>query len=245
MLGKALAVGAFLLLVVVVVLDWLALAHTGPLTLDEVAFSPEALVDLIRGWGTWGVAGSVGLMVLHSFVPFPAECLAIANGMVFGFLWGTVITWSGAMLGAWLAFGLARALGRPFVDRMVPARHLARIDTWSGRHGWSALLAARLMPVIAFNLINYAAGLVRVSWWTFTWTTALGILPLTLLMVLLGERMAELPAWAWGALILGAVLVWLGLHRWRRRTATALPGPRDSLAGDRTSRGDLSDSGTS
>ena len=40
------------------------------------------------------------LMVLHSFVPFPAEFVAMANGMLYGPIWGTVITWSGAMLGA-------------------------------------------------------------------------------------------------------------------------------------------------
>jgi len=215
-LGRTLAVGALLLLFGAVLLGWLALLEAGPLTLEELSFTPEAFVELIRGWGAWGVAGSIGLMVLHSFVPFPAECLAIANGMVFGFVHGTLITWSGAMLGAWLAFGLARALGRPFVSRTVPARHLARIDGWTGDHGWSALLAARLVPVIAFNLINYAAGLVAVRWWTFTWTTALGILPLTLLMVLLGERMTAMPAWAWLLTAAVALVVWLVLRRLKR-----------------------------
>lgn len=215
LLGRTLAAGALLLLGFVL-LGWFALLGTGPLTLEELSFTPEAFVELIRGWGAWGMAGSVGLMVLHSFVPFPAECLAIANGMVFGFVHGTLITWSGAMLGAWLAFGLARALGRPFVSRAVPAHHLARIDDWSGTHGWSALLAARLVPVIAFNLINYAAGLVTVRWWTFTWTTALGILPLTLLMVLLGERMTAMPAWAWLLTAAVALVVWLVLRRLKR-----------------------------
>ncbi len=218
-LGKVLAIGAGVLLLAVVLLDWLALLEWGPLKLSEIAFTPAALVDLLRGLGGWAVAGSLGLMVLHSFVPFPAEYLAVANGMVFGFVWGSVITWSGAMLGAWLAFGLARALGRPYVMRIVPTRHWQRIDTWTGDHGWSALLAARLMPVIAFNLINYAAGLVRVSWWTFTWTTALGILPLTLLMVLLGERMTTMPPWAWVALALVAVGVWWLLRRFHRSGA--------------------------
>jgi uncharacterized membrane protein YdjX (TVP38/TMEM64 family) len=163
MLGKGLAIGVAVLMFVLVLLDWLALLDWWPIDLDRVSLAPEAFVELIRGWGAWGVAGSLGLMVLHSFVPFPAECLALANGMVFGLFWGTLITWTGAMLGAWLAFGVARVLGRPFVSRVVPARHWERIDAWSGDHGWSALLAARLVPVIAFNLINYAAGLVRVS----------------------------------------------------------------------------------
>ena len=83
--------------------------------------SASAVEELILSWGTWGVAGSIMLMVLHSFVPFPAEMVAIANGMLYGPVWGTVITWTGAMLGAWLAFGLARWLGRPFVRRWSPS----------------------------------------------------------------------------------------------------------------------------
>ena len=228
-LGKVLAFGAGALLLAVVMVDWLALLGSGPLDLDQISLAPEAFVELIRGWGAWGIAGSIGLMILHSFVPFPAECLAIANGVVFGLLWGTLITWSGAMLGAWLAFALARTLGRPFVSRMVSERHWGRIDSWSGTHGWSALLAARLVPVIAFNLINYAAGLVNVSWWTFTWTTALGILPLTFLMVLLGERMTEMPAWAWVLFVIAAAGLWLLLRRFHRPTPNA---PNRLPAGD-------------
>lgn len=220
--GKALAVGAAVVLLAIVVLAWLALLDSGPLALRQISFTPEAFVEMIQGWGAWGVAGSLALMVAHSFVPFPAECLALANGMVFGVFWGTVITWSGAMLGAWLAFGLARSLGRPFVARVLSEQKRARIDAWSGEHGWSALLAARLVPVIAFNLINYAAGLVRVSWWTFTWTTAVGILPLTVLMVLLGERMADMPAWGWIGLGLLAVALWVSLHRVQRRASPPL-----------------------
>ena len=41
------------------------------------------------------------------------------------------------------------------------------------------LLLARLVPVISFNLINYAAGILHVGWWRFLWTTSLGILPIT------------------------------------------------------------------
>ena len=68
--------------------------------------------DLIRSWGAWGVAGSIGLMVAHSFLPFPSEIVALANGMLYGPLWGTVITWVGAMLGASAAFAVGRMLGR-------------------------------------------------------------------------------------------------------------------------------------
>ena len=75
--------------------------------------------------------------------------------------------------------------------------------------------------MIAFNLINYAAGLSRVGWWTFAWTTGLGILPVTVLMAALGEGFDRLPWTLW--LLLAAVAV--GLLLWLGRAAHRLdPG---------------------
>jgi membrane protein DedA with SNARE-associated domain len=40
----------------------------------------------------------------------------------------------------------------------------------------------------AAPLINYGAGLTKISWWTFTWTTGVGILPITIIMVTMGNN---------------------------------------------------------
>lgn len=149
----------------------------------------EQIADTIRSWGAWAIVGSVLLMVAHSFVPLPSEFIAIANGIVFGLIVGTMITWIGAMLGAILAFALARWLGRQFVQAILPARYTGAIDEWTKEQGTPILLVSRLLPVVSFNLINYAAGLTSVSWWTFLWTTGLGIAPLTFLMVFAGQQM--------------------------------------------------------
>jgi uncharacterized membrane protein YdjX (TVP38/TMEM64 family) len=181
------------------------------------ATSPTDLVALLRSWGAWGVLVSVGLMVLHSFVPFPAELLSLANGMVYGPLWGAVVTWVGAMLGAWAAFGAARLLGRPWVRLVLAEHHWQALDHWSARQGWRTLLVARLIPVIAFNLVNYAAGLTTVSWWTFTWVTAVGILPMTVLTAVMGDRMLDWNVWAWTTAGVAVLLLGAGAW-WRRRT---------------------------
>lgn len=133
--------------------------------------------------------------------------------MLFGTVWGIVITWTGAMLGAVTAFALARALGRPFVRVMVARHHWDLIDDWTARRGGYVVLLARLIPIIAFNLINYAAGLTRLSWWTFIWTTAVGIVPMIVIMVVMGANVEALswPIWA----LVGAVAIgmWWVLRR--------------------------------
>jgi uncharacterized membrane protein YdjX (TVP38/TMEM64 family) len=153
-----------------------------------VAPTPKGIEAEIRSWGNWAVAASIGLMVAHSLVPFPAEFVTFANGMLFGPVWGVAITWTGAMLGAALAFALARWFGRPFVDALMNERHRDAVDSWARRQGIGVLLLSRLMPLISFNVINYAAGLTPISWWTFLWTTGLGILPITILLVVTGDQ---------------------------------------------------------
>jgi uncharacterized membrane protein YdjX (TVP38/TMEM64 family) len=201
-LGLLTAVGALAVLFLVAVsLGW------------NLGISVQDIEGKILSWGPWGVAGSIGLMVLHSFLPFPAEFLALANGMVYGPVWGVAITWVGAMLGAFAAFGLSRWLGRPFVARMVARRDWDVLDDWAARQGGGMVLLARFIPVIAFNLVNYAAGLTRISWWTFTWTTGIGILPVTVLLVIMGDNIDTL-AWEWWLLLVAAALaLWFAVRR--------------------------------
>ena len=177
----------------------------------------RVLAERIRGLGNWGYVAVVGLMVVHSFVPFPAEILALCAGAVYGTAWGTVLIWTGAMIGACLSFALARWLGQPFVNAVLGPVSRARLDGWTAEQGAVALLVARFIPIIAFNLINYAAGLTRVSWGTFLWTTGLGIVPLTVLMVAMGASMMEL-TWPWllGLAVAGIMVVCCG-HWWVRK----------------------------
>jgi len=176
----------------------------------------EGTVALIRSWGAWAVVGSVGLMVAHSFVPFPAELVGVANGMIFGPIVGTAVTWVGAMLGAFVAFGAVRVFGQPVVRRMLSVHQQQELAVWSSERGGTSLLIGRFIPVIAFNLLNYAAALTTMSWWTFAWATGIGILPLTILLNIFGERMLTTPLWAWLASGAIAASAWLLWHvRWR------------------------------
>jgi uncharacterized membrane protein YdjX (TVP38/TMEM64 family) len=70
------------------------------------------------------------------------------------------------------------------------------------------------VPAISFNLVNYAAGVLGVDWWTFLWTTAIGILPLTIVTVLVGDRFLAIPLWVWALTALAFLAPWL---IWRQR----------------------------
>jgi uncharacterized membrane protein YdjX (TVP38/TMEM64 family) len=189
--------------------------------LDLASMGPADAKRFAASWGAWSAAGAVLLMVLHSFVPLPAEIIAIANGMLFGTWLGIALTWAGAMLGAILSCALARMLGRPFVRLLVSERQWHRVERVSLTP--ATLLFVRLVPLISFNLVNYAAGLLGVRWWPFLWTTALGILPLTVAMVLAGEEILKAPPWLWFVVAAVLLALWLALQR-LRRAPTPLSG---------------------
>jgi uncharacterized membrane protein YdjX (TVP38/TMEM64 family) len=189
-----------------------ALAARG---IDITAMTQAEIERFVAAWGPWSAVGSVALMVLHSFLPLPAEIIPLVNGMMFGPWLGIALTWTGAMLGAVLSFALARRLGRPFVRLVVSEARWQQIATLPVRPG--ALLLVRLVPLISFNLVNYAAGLLGVGWWTFLWTTALGIVPLSVAMVLVGGQILAAPLWAW---VLAAAVLLALCFLWQRRRTT-------------------------
>lgn len=179
------------------------------------------LQALIAPWGPWAPLASVLLMVIHTVVPFPAELLTAANGLLFGLWGGLVVSWIGAMAGACVGFSLARMLGRATLERIVPAKALGPMDSLIGRAGWEVALVVRLVPVISFNLVNFALGFTCLPWRTFLWTTAIGILPVDVAVVATGYGIGHnhhiLP-WA----LLGLALLTAGgllmRHRLSRRS---------------------------
>lgn len=170
--------------------------------------STEGVQRLLASTPVWLPLVIIGLMILHTLVPVPAEFLAVAAGMTLGPLWGFVTIWIGAMLGAYLGFLLARAFGQPVLRLLVSPARLERSQRWLQRVDIPILLAVRLLPVLSFNLINFALGLTTISWWRFSWTTAVGIVPATILMVTFGAHLND-----WRVLVLmalAALLLCLG-----------------------------------
>jgi uncharacterized membrane protein YdjX (TVP38/TMEM64 family) len=172
----------------------------------------EGLKTYLLSFGSWSpiIAGLV--MILQAIVaPLPAFVPALANGLLFGAVWGTILTWSTALIGALICFYIARALGRPAVEKLVSRRAMKSVDTFFARHGNSAVLIARFIPILSFSAISYVSGVTSISLWGYLWTTAVGILPGTIVFCVLGQNMTDLVKFIWYAMAGVAALIVLGL----------------------------------
>ena len=115
--------------------------------------------------------------------PLPAPALAMAAGYSFGIFEGFVLTWLGALLGGVISFWISRLIGRDFV---AASDRMQRLDRYVDEHGAITIFVLRLLPLVSFDAISYAAGLSSISFWRFFAATALGMLPGTLAFVYLG-----------------------------------------------------------
>ncbi|MCR4753897.1 MAG: TVP38/TMEM64 family protein [Lachnospiraceae bacterium] len=150
----------------------------------------EAVKEYIRSYGTLAVIVSMLLMVLQSVAaPIPAFLITFANSAVFGWIAGAVISWTGAMLGAALCFGLARLFGRDFVVKLTGKSALQSVDQFFVSYGAKSIFIARLLPFVPFDPISYAAGLTGMSFSSFLIATGLGQLPATIIYSYAGSAM--------------------------------------------------------
>ena len=63
--------------------------------------------------------------------------------------------------------------------RLAGERRVATAEGLIDRSGAPALLLSRLVPFVPFSLVGYVAGAARVPVWRYTWTTFVGVLPIT------------------------------------------------------------------
>lgn len=139
-----------------------------------------------------GVALVIGLAIIHTIVWYPAEILDTAAGYVYGFWPALPLIMACWVASGLLAYMIGRHAARPLLYRLVGEERFERLEALVERGGVTFLLVARLVPIVPFSLTGYVAGAARVPLGRFTWTTAVGYLPITAFFIYVGSRLEEL-----------------------------------------------------
>lgn len=177
--------------------------------LGSILADQERLRSLIEGFGIWGPVVVVAIEAIAIIAsPIPSAPIAIASGLAFGPLLGTVYTVIGAEIGSIAAFLIARGAGREAVRKVIPRTgFFAKLEAPASQR-WLMMLVfvSRLAPFISFDAVSYAAGLTALSFWRFALATLAGVIPVAFLLNLAGSELPALGPW----LAIGLVVV-LGL----------------------------------
>jgi uncharacterized membrane protein YdjX (TVP38/TMEM64 family) len=181
----------------------------------------EALGDAVRGdtdqvkedlsEGIDGILLVLALAMVHTVVWYPAEILDTAAGFVFGFWAALALVMAGWIASGIAAYYVGRHAARPLLYRFAGEERFRRLERAMERGGVTFLLACRLIPIVPFSLTGYVAGAARVPIVRYTWTTAVGYVPITAYFIYLGSRLEEFSfadpiVWIGAAGLLGALL---------------------------------------
>ncbi|RJQ28574.1 TVP38/TMEM64 family protein [Candidatus Parcubacteria bacterium] len=135
------------------------------------------------------LARSLGVLI----PPIPGVFIDLLGIATFGWFIGFLYGEAGIMLGAMLAFLIARKLREP-IARKIPL--LERVHEWEGKVSektkfWT-LVALRLPSNPAFDYVSYAAGFTKIGFWKFFWATLVGNIPTMLFVYYFGSRSLEM-----------------------------------------------------
>ncbi|MGB3368698.1 MAG: TVP38/TMEM64 family protein [Acidaminobacteraceae bacterium] len=143
--------------------------------------------DYILSFGIWAPVVSFLLMILQSIAaPLPAFIITFANAGLFGWVKGAILSWTSSMAGAVICFYIAKFFGREVIEKLTSKYALESIDGFFDKYGKNAILVARLLPFLSFDIVSYAAGLTSMSFWSFFVATGLGQLPATIIYSYIG-----------------------------------------------------------
>lgn len=209
-----------LLLVVVAGLVLVALRHD--VGIETLKAARQDLLADVAAHPVTSAAAFFGVYALATSVSLPiATVLTLAGGALFGVVEGVVLVSFASTLGATLAMMVSRFLFRDFVRRHA-GRYLPQLEQGLRRDGALYLFSLRLVPAIPFFMIDVLAGLTPIQLGTYWWVSQLGMLPMTLVYVNAGARLATLssPSDLLSPVLVGSLLV-LALLPWVARAVLA------------------------
>ena len=190
-------------ILVVALLASIALAAT-----YRQQFSATALQSWMQDAGVAAPLIFMALYAAATVLFLPGSVLTIAGGALFGPVWGTFYSLTGATLGATLAFLVARHLASDWVARKAGGR-LKQLIEGVEAESWRFIAFVRLVPLFPFNLLNYALGLTRINLSHFIITSYICMLPGAVAFTYLGYAGREAAAGSAGSIQKG--LLALGL----------------------------------
>lgn len=188
------------------------------------------LRDYIEELGVAGIFVFVAAYIVGVVAVIPSSAMTLIAGALFGPVLGIVLVSVASTVGACIAFLIARYFARAAVSsHLNKSERFRRLDQLTESHGSMIVALTRLVPILPFNLLNYAFGLTRVPFWTYLFWSWVCMLPATAMYVIGMDVAASALAeghvsWSLAGLLAVIGVLFAALYRFaRKKLATELP----------------------
>lgn len=161
------------------------------LTFEEIMKNRVAFRGFVEAHYLLSVAAFIGIDLLTAFFLPGALVLTVTAGFLFGVVLGTAYVMIGMTLGAALAFLFARYLAGNWIHSKYKG-YLEKFNREVDYHGSNYLLMLRIIPVLPFFVVNFLAGMTKISLRKFVLTTAAGALPGSVVYTYAGQQLGTI-----------------------------------------------------
>lgn len=120
-----------------------------------------------------------------------AVIMTLAAGAIFGVVWGTILVSFGSVLGATIAFLIARYLFHDYVQNKFK-KYLEPINHGIRKEGDLYLFTIRFVPIFPFFIVNNLMALTPIKTINFALVSQIGMLLPTIIFVNAGTQLAKI-----------------------------------------------------
>ncbi len=150
-------------------------------------------LNVLVGFLTDSFYGPLFYIVVYALRPllfFPATVLTLLGGFLFGPI-GILYTVLGSNASALIAYSVGRYFGQDVLNDEDNTSLIQKYTQRMRQNSFETVLIMRLL-FLPYDLVNYAAGFLKIRWQPFILATAVGSIPGTISFVLLGGSFGTL-----------------------------------------------------
>jgi uncharacterized membrane protein YdjX (TVP38/TMEM64 family) len=178
---KSAVIKVVIILLVIAGLIWFSYGY-----LD---LTPKMIQEKLLSLGFIAPFVFVVLFTLRPLIFFPVTPVAIAGGLAFGAVEGSLACIIGSTSGAVLSFWISRKFGkglRKFRDVSI----LEKLEEQMASRGFIYVFFVRLLPFVPYDVVSYASGISRIRFRDYFIATLIGGMPLQVIYCIIGSGFA-------------------------------------------------------
>lgn len=186
--------------------------------------------SFLRGqW--WGYLAVMGVYVLAGLLVVPQAVLIAATVALYGPTTGLAVALAGSLVNGAALFVVGDALGGRHLRRHFGEGRIHQVSQMLASRGALSMIVIRQLPIAPYSVVNFAAGASHIRFGDYMIGTAIGILPWTVVVVLLSEQffgVLRAPSMSGATLFAASFLLAVGIGWLAARSILAWLRRRDS-----------------
>ncbi|MFT4283031.1 MAG: TVP38/TMEM64 family protein [Candidatus Woesearchaeota archaeon] len=154
-------------------------------------FKPSLIKEFVEGFGAYSFLVFSAIYLIFLFIPFGSTVTTVAAGLIYGALWGAVITLILTTVLSLVPFFVARKLGKNWVEKKVKEVNIDKYLEKINENSFVILFYLRLIPSLPYEFQNYIAGLTNINVRNYMIATFFGIMPIIFVLTYLGGSLTD------------------------------------------------------